>query len=285
MSELSSLADLLAAFELEPVGEGRFVGQNAPNGRDVIFGGQLLAQTIAAATATQPGKEVKTVHAIFARGGDMRSPVDIDIDTMHSGRSFGSTTVTIRQGDRLCARSLVLLHAPEPDTIRHSAELPDVAPPDEAAARSYEFAEWQINVVGGVDVSDPDLVGPPELPVWTRFDGAPDALVTNQELLAYATDGFLIGTSMRPHKGVGQGMAHVALSTGVVSHTLTFHEPFSAASWMLMANEVPYAGRGRTYGRAHVFTEDGRLIASFVQDGMVRAISDDAASRPGGAVL
>jgi acyl-CoA thioesterase II len=109
--------------------------------------------------------------------------------------------------------------------------------------------------------------------------------VTQQELLAYATDGFLIGTAMRPHKGVGQAMAHLALSTGVISHTLTFHEPFSAGQWMLMANEVPYAGRGRTYGRAHVFTEDGRLIASFVQDGMVRALSPDAASRPAGAVL
>jgi acyl-CoA thioesterase-2 len=282
---LARLADLLAAFQLEPVGEGRFVGQNAPNGRDVIFGGQLLAQTIAAATASQPGKEVKTVHAIFARGGDMRSPVDIDVDTMHSGRSFGSATVTVRQGDRLCARSLVLLHAPEPDAIRHGDAAPEVAPPDDTTARSFEFDEWRISIVGNVDLSDPDDVGPPELPVWTRFEGAPDDLLTNQELLAYATDGFLIGTAMRPHAGVSQGMAHVTLSTGVVSHTLTFHEPFSAASWLLLAHEAPYAGRGRTYGRAHVFSEDGRLVASFVQDGMVRGISADAANRPAGAVL
>ena len=239
--------------------------------RDVIFGGQLLGQTIAAATVSQPGKEVKTVHAIFARGGDMRSPVDIDVDTMHTGRSFGSATVTVRQGDRLCARSLVLLHAPEPDAIRHGAALPDVEPPDDANARSFEFEEWRISIAGGVDVSDPDDVGPPELPVWTRFEGAPDDVLTNQELLAYATDGFLIGTAMRPHPGVSQAMAHVSLSTGVVSHTLTFHEPFSAGQWMLLAHEAPYAGRGRTYGRAHVFSEDGRLVASFVQDGMVRA--------------
>jgi len=285
MTDLAHLADLLAAFRLEPVGEGRFVGQNAPNGRDVIFGGQLLGQTIAAATVSQPGKEVKTVHAIFARGGDMRSPVDIDVDTMHSGRSFGSTTITVRQGDRLCARSLVLLHAPEPDAIRHGVPAPDVAPPDEAKARSFEFEEWQISIAGDIDVSDPDDVGPPELPVWTRFVGAPEEGLTNQELLAYATDGFLIGTAMRPHPGVSQSMAHVSLSTGVVSHTLTFHEPFSAGEWMLLAHEAPYAGRGRTYGRADVFTEDGRLVASFIQDGMVRTISADAASRPAGAVL
>jgi acyl-CoA thioesterase II len=66
---------------------------------------------------------------------------------------------------------------------------------------------------------------------------------------------------------------------------LTFHEPFSAGEWMLLAHEAPYAGRGRTYGRADVFTEDGRLVASFIQDGMVRTISADAANRPAGAVL
>jgi acyl-CoA thioesterase-2 len=285
VSELAHLSDLLAAFRLEPVGEGRFVGQNAPNGRDVIFGGQLLAQTIGAATVSQPGKEVKTVHAIFARGGDMRSPVEIDVDTMHSGRSFGSATITMRQGERLCARALVLLHAPEPDAIRHGEPAPDVAPPDEAAARSFEFEEWQISVAGNIDVSDPDDVGPPELPVWIRFRGAPDDPLANQELLAYATDGFLIGTAMRPHAGVSQSMAHVSLSTGVVSHTLTFHEPIAAGDWMLLAHEAPYAGRGRTYGRAHVFSRDGRLVASFVQDGMVRGISADAANRPAGAVL
>jgi acyl-CoA thioesterase-2 len=285
MSGLARLADLLAAFQLEPVGDGRFVGQNAPNGRDVIFGGQLLAQTIGAASLSQPGKEVKTVHAIFARGGDMRSPVDIDVDTMHTGRSFGSATVTVRQGDRLCARSLVLLHAPEPDAIRHAEPAPEVPPPDDAKARSFEFEEWRISIAGDIDVSDPDDVGAPELPVWTRFEGAPADPLTNQELLAYATDGFLIGTAMRPHPGVSQSMAHVSLSTGVVSHTLTFHEPVSAGAWMLLAHEAPYAGRGRTYGRAHVFSQDGGLLASFVQDGMVRAISQDAANRPAGAVL
>ena len=58
----------------------------------------------------------------------------------------------------------------------------------------------------------------------------------------------------------------------MVSHTLTFHEPFCAGDWILLAHESPYAGRGRSYGRANVFTEDGRLVASFVQDNMIRTI-------------
>ena len=85
--------------------------------------------------------------------------------------------------------------------------------------------DWEIRVVGGVDISDPEAVGPAELDVWTRFVGAPDDPAVSQALLAFATDGFLIGTAMRPHPGVGQAQAHRTLSTGVISHTLTFHEP------------------------------------------------------------
>jgi acyl-CoA thioesterase II len=92
--------------------------------------------------------------------------------------------------------------------------------------------------------------------------------------LAYATDGFLIGTAMRPHAGIGQSMAHVSISTSVLSHTLTFHEPVDAGEWHLLAHESPYAGGGRTYGRANIFSQDGRLVGSFVQDNMVRAMPE-----------
>jgi acyl-CoA thioesterase len=79
---------------------------------------------------------------------------------------------------------------------------------------------------------------------------------------------------MRPHAGIGQSMAHVTVGTSVLSHTLTFHEPVDAGEWHLLAHESPYAGAGRTYGRAHIFTQDGRLVGSFVQDNMVRSLPD-----------
>jgi acyl-CoA thioesterase II len=94
--------------------------------------------------------------------------------------------------------------------------------------------------------------------------------VIGQALLAYATDGFLIATAMRPHEGVGQAMSHVSISTSVLSHTLTFHEPVDASQWHLLAQESPYAGRGRSYGRANIFGPGGQVVASFVQDNMIR---------------
>jgi acyl-CoA thioesterase-2 len=78
------------------------------------------------------------------------------------------------------------------------------------------------------------------------FPGGAIEGVTAQALLSYATDGFLIGTAMRPHEGFGQSMSHVSISTSVLSHTLTFHEPIDASQWYLLAHESPYAGRGRS---------------------------------------
>lgn len=273
------LTTLLDALDLKPAGDNHFHARNAGEPRGVVFGGQILGQTIVAAAWAQPDKTVKTVHTIFARGAQIDAPLDIDVDPMHGGRTFGSVTVTVRQGGRLCARSLVLLHQPEDDLIRHGAGVPRVDAPDQTPIREYEFEGYQIGTVGGVDIADPDAVGPAILPVWVRFRDAPDNPLTSQALLAYTSDGFLIGTAMRPHAGVGQAQAHLTISTGVVSHTLTFHEPFSAGEWMLLDHEAPYAGHGRGYGRAHVFTAAGVHVASFVQDSMIRRIPGGQAGR------
>jgi acyl-CoA thioesterase len=262
--------DLVGALALEPVDPDRFLGRHVvANGYGVVFGGQLLAQSLVAALAGHEGKQAKTLHTVFARGASPEEPLDIVVEPMHAGRAFASSTVTISQGDRLCTRSIVLLTADEPDLIRHADPAPTLAPPGDERAGAR--GEWEVRVVDDVDVSDPDLTGPPDLDVWTRFPGAPEDPTTDQALLAFATDGFLIGAAMRPHPGVGQAQAHVTLTTGVISHTITFHEPFAARDWLLLSHHSPYAGRGRSYGRADVFRPDGALVASYVQDAMIRA--------------
>jgi acyl-CoA thioesterase len=268
------------ALVLEPVDSDRYrVEDHIGPANSVVFGGQLLAQSIVAARAGHDDKYVKTIHTVFARAATTDAPVELTVEPTHGGRTFASATVTVAQRDRTCARSLVLLTADEPDFVRHADPAPPTSDPEVATAVGHGAdVGWEIRVVDGVDVSDPDAVGPPQLEVWTRFPDAPGDPSTGQALLAYASDGFLIGTAMRPHEGVGQAQAHVSLSTGVVSHTITFHEPFSAAEWLLLSHHSTYAGRGRCYGRADVFRRDGALVASFVQDGMIRPAGD---SRPG----
>jgi acyl-CoA thioesterase len=265
---MPTIDELLGALALEPTGDGGFAAPSVPGHGGVIFGGQLLGQAIVAAIASHGGKTVKTVHTVFARAGASDASVQIGLDPVHDGRSFASTGVTIRQGERVCARSIVLLTAEEPDLIRHGDPAREVPVPDESAVQ--RDGDWLFQVVGDVDLLDPEAVGPPELDVWTRFEGAPDDPAIAQALVSYATDPFLIAAAMRPHRGVGQSQAHVTLSTGVISHTLTFHEPLPADDWFLLSHHSSYAGRGRVYGRADVFNRDGALAASFVQDAMVR---------------
>jgi acyl-CoA thioesterase II len=201
---------LVGALRLDPVGPDLYRAANADAGHGVIFGGQLMAQAVVAALAGHEGRRVKTLHTVFARSGRPDAPVEIAVERMHAGRAFGSTTVTIRQGDRLVSRSLALLTADEPDFIRHADPAPAVAGPDAGRPPAGgDDGDWQVRVAGDADVNDPAAVGPADLDVWTRFAGAPDDPVVDQALLAFATDGFLIGTAMRPHAGVGQSQAHV----------------------------------------------------------------------------
>jgi acyl-CoA thioesterase-2 len=261
-------AAFLAALDLSPAGDATWTGTNTGEGHGVIFGGQLLAQTIAAAARSGEGKQVRSVQTVFARGGSRDEGVTIRAEPMHAGRSFASVTVSVSQGDRLCCRSLVLLDAPDDDLVRHEVPMPaGVQPPEDDDTGAW----WQVATVGGVQLTDTE-VGPAELGVWTRFPGAPGDLVTSQAMLAYASDGFLIGTAMRPHEGLDQSMAHVTVATTVLTHTISFHDTFDAGEWMLLSHESTFAGSGRAHGRAVVHTGDGRHVASFVQDSMLRAM-------------
>jgi len=200
---------------------------------------------------------------------------------MHDGRAMGSATVSVRQGDRFCARSMVLLSAEEPDLIRHEAPMPLVAGPGESSPSGHDAGWWETRIVGGVDINDPALVGPAELQVWSCAVGAmPADECMHQALLAYATEGFLIATAMRPHQGVGQALAHRTISTSVLSHTVAFHDPVRADAWNLLAMESPHAGRGRSFGRAQIFSADGRHVASFSQENLLRAAPEHAGTAP-----
>lgn len=257
----------LDALDLTSAGDGVFEGTNTGEGHGVIFGGQLLAQTIVAAARSGDGKRVRSVQTVFARGGSRDQGITLQVEPMHAGRSFASMTVSAVQGDRLCCRSLVLLDQPDDDLVRHQAPMPEIGGPPVDAADAW----WQVSTVGGVDLMDA-TPGPAELDVWTRFPGAPEDEVVSQAMLAYASDGFLIGTAMRPHEGLDQSMAHVSVATTVLTHTLSFHDPFHAGDWLLMSQESTHAGSGRAHGRAVVHTADGRHVASFVQDSMLRAM-------------
>ena len=99
-------------------------------------------------------------------------------------------------------------------------------------------------------------------------------MAANQAVLSWTTDGWLIGTAMLPHARIDQDQAHRTISTGVIGHTVNFHDRFRADEWLLLANESIWAGRGRTHGRCTIWTADGRLVATYTQDNLVRSFGD-----------
>ncbi len=270
---MAAVADLVTAMTYDEVEPDRFRFSKVELGeRGVVFGGQILAHLIVAAgAADRTGtKRIKSAHGLFARPVLVESPFDVVVDVLHAGRAFASCSATLWQEGRQCARGLVLLHSPEDDLIRHAPPAPDVEGPEEATRFAEPTLGREVRTVGGIDIQDPDLVRPAETFMWVRVEGVPEDPVLNAALLAHSSAGFLIATAMLPHPGVGQGISHREISTGIIGHTVSFHADVDAGDWVLLANESPWTGQGRAFGRGQAFSRDGELVASYSQEAMIR---------------
>ena len=272
------MSELPATLQVQDLGGGRWSAPHPaddPEGRDVVFSGQVLAQMIMASDANCGSqKEVKSIHAIFARAGTYSAgTMELDLDPMHSGRAWGSDTITAYQGERLLSRGLVLLNSVEPDLMRHSPAMPDVPGPDDAKPNP------SITVFPGAEarmVDAPDAVGAdgsPAMYFWMRHPESYDSVAANQAIVAWTQPGFIIGLAMRPHQEINIADAHTSISTGVISHTAHFHDHADVGQWLLVAQEASYAGNGRVFGSGAVFTQDGGLVSTFAQDSMARGVA------------
>jgi len=164
---------------------------------------------------------------------------------------------------------LLLLDAGAPDTIRGAAEAPDVPPPEACPQLDMGVTGRELRSVDDA-YRRHDEIGPPEIFTWARFRDDPGHEAMHAALLAESTTHWTIAAAMRPHAGVSQAQAHVTLSTGVLATTIAFHDAVDVTEWLLYANPAIYAGRGLVQGDGRVFTRDGRLVASYTIQGMVR---------------
>jgi acyl-CoA thioesterase II len=292
----ASLADLLAVFDVQPVDAGstQYVGTSESRGRNVVEGSQLLGQAMVAASKALPGRTVRSAHGLFAGAANPASPIEFTVAPVRAGRSFASAVVTLGQGGRDCATATILLDRPEADLIRH--DHPGGAPADgliggpgpsgspsggpeaayAAAINPVPFRDLRIS--GVRDHNSPDEVGPPVLDAWLRYDALPDRDDLRRALLTHYTGDLSIATAMRAHAGIGTAQAHQTVSTAVMTIGVTFHDPIDWDGWLRYHHESTFAGAGMAYARGQVLTEDGRIIASFTQDSMIRAFAPNAAS-------
>jgi acyl-CoA thioesterase II len=268
------MSDIPELLTLADVGERRyevFQPAESAEGRDVVFSGQLLGQMMMASDRAAGGaKDIRSVHAIFARAGTYTKPIELEVDSMHAGRTWASDTVTATQAGRLLCRSMILLNTVDPDLMRHDPEAPQgvPGPEDVAPASGQAFPGAEIRPIPG----EATVGGVPVEMAWHRFDRPLDSQAASQAILVWATCGNIIGLGMRPHsEQVRIQDAHRTLSTGVIAHTIHFTDPFDVSKWLLMVTEATKAANGRVFGGGRVFTEDGSLVAVFHQDSMAKA--------------
>jgi acyl-CoA thioesterase-2 len=269
------LANLIDRMTLRDAGENRFEGDNLELDYRRVFGGQILAQTIAALRQCAAGKSLKSLWQQFPREGDVALAMTYDVTVHQAGRTFATLGVQATQQGKLISVAAASLHAPE-DGLGHPAEMPAVPGPDAARPVAIDMIPWELRVIGDADLNTPE-VHPPRYQWWMRTPsvtdlGADDSDWTHQALLAHATDLTVIGTALLPVDGLSQADTGTKFHSAVTSHTLWFHQSFRMDEWVLVDQHSPVLAGSRGWGRGDVWTQDGRLVASFAQESMIRPL-------------
>ncbi|WP_171166195.1 acyl-CoA thioesterase II [Streptomyces sp. I05A-00742] len=290
MSEpITPLQDLLLLLDLERVEEDIFRGTSRPALIPRVFGGQVAAQALVAAGRTVPGDRLPhSLHAYFLRPGDPGAPIVYTVDRIRDGRSFTTRrVVAVQRGRPIFHLSASFQtheeglehqerapYAPDPLTLPTAAEmLPRYA--DRFA--SPDVVDRLLEARAAVDlryVDDPPFArfGEPREPksqVWFRTNGklADDPLL-HVCLATYVSDMTLLDSVLLAHGRGGWAVGDVVGAS--LDHAMWFHRPFRADEWLLYDQESPTSQGGRALARGRIFTQDGQLAVSVIQEGLVR---------------
>ncbi|MGH3803296.1 MAG: acyl-CoA thioesterase II [Pseudonocardiaceae bacterium] len=275
---------LVALLDLERIEDDIFRGVSPPESPVRVFGGQVAGQALVAAGRTVPPERgVHSLHAYFIRAGDPRVPIVYDVDRIRDGRSFTTRrVVAIQHGKAIFVLSASFQLTEQ--GLDHADVMPEVAPPEQ-----LDDLETWAHRAGDTAITrlprpfDLRYVTPPvwagmgdetksgeHQRLWLRVDGVlPDDPLVHVCVLAYASDLTLLWSVAAGHgHALGQDMVAASLD-----HAMWFHRPFRVDDWVLHDCASPSATGGRGLATGRFFSRDGRLIASVVQEGLVRVRS------------
>ena len=285
----SAVEELLSLLRLERLEDNLFRGQSRDIGTRYVFGGQVLGQALSAAQQTVEGdRAAHSLHAYFLRAGDIAKPIVYNVERARDGSSFSVRRVVAIQHGQPIFNCSVSFQIAEPG-VEHQLPMPAVprpqdiepAPPLPAAelARLPPKLQRWFGRSGPFEfrhVYPRDELNPPKRPpfqqVWFRLAHAiGDNPALHRALLAYSSDFHLIGTTMFPH-GISFLQRNVQVAS--LDHAMWFHRPFRVDEWLLYSCDSPTAQGARGLARGMIYTEDGRLIASTAQEGLIRLRSE-----------
>jgi len=262
------LTELLDLLDLEVIEHNIFRGFH-PEGRTRrLFGGQIIAQALVAAMRTVPDDRLPhSLHAYFLRPGDPTVPALFDVERIRDGRSFTTRRIVVIQNGRAIFNMDASFQVPE-QGLEHQVEMHRFTPPDESeiveALRQRPFLSWREDHKRLLDESPQE----PVQHLWIKGNGiAPDDERLNMALLAYQSDEALLGTARLPHRGKFDRQRMQVTS---LDHSIWFHRPVSVNDWLLYSVESPVAGGARGFTRGTIHTADGILVASCMQEGLIR---------------
>jgi acyl-CoA thioesterase-2 len=278
------LQDLITLLKLERIEDNIFRGESRDIGSAQVFGGQVVGQALTAASYTVEDREVHSLHAYFLRRGDMQAPIVYEVDRARDGGSFSNRRVVAIQHGRPIFNMAASFQSHE-SGLEHQFRMPAVAGPDGLADVTDIPAEDLVRIPGKmrrfltakrpfefrlVEPMDLDVPrkAPPFQNLWIKtVDLLPDDPDLHRNLLAYVSDYQLLSTATIPH-GIRFGIDEVQMAS--LDHGMWFHRPFRADEWLLYSMDGPSASGARGLARGHFFSADGALVASTVQEGLVR---------------
>ena len=267
-SGLGPLERLMVLLDLEPIERDLFRGFHPPDRNRRLFGGQIIAQALVAAMRTTDlDRSPHSLHAYFLRPGDPNVPALFEVDRIRDGKSFNTRRIKVIQSGRAIFNMDVSFHLEEPG-LSHQDEMPDLTPPDESrlvdGLRQRPFLSFREDHKRLLEDAPQD----PVQRVWIKANGAaPEDRRLHLALLAYESDEALLGTARMPHRGQYD---REKMQVASLDHSIWFHQPVDVIDRLLSTLDSPAADGARGYTRGSVFTADGKLIASCMQEGLIR---------------
>jgi acyl-CoA thioesterase-2 len=289
------VAALVASLDLEARGDDVFEAQSVERDRPRLFGGELLAQLLAAGARTVKDRACRALHAHFLSPGDPARPLEYRVRRVRDGRRVAEREVAAWQGRREIALALVSFSAEQADPLAYQREaMPDVPGPEGLASeldarravahrfddgdRVWLLAERAVEVrqARPVPLFDPPAL-PPAADTWIRaLSRLPDDPVLHCALLAYASDLTLLDIACQPR---GMSWTDRRVEQASLDHAMWFHRPFRMDEWLLYAQRAESLLAGRALVRGAVFARDGALVASVAQEGLSRLAAGHPAER------
>jgi len=280
------LADLVTLLTLEQLEVDLYRGRRSRTSLQRVFGGQVAGQALVAAGSTvDPARGVHSLHAYFLRPGDPSVPIVYAVDRTRDGRSFSTRRVVATQrGSTIFTLTASFTLAAE--GLEHQDDMPVVPSPESLPSTRERMAPyvgerpawWQLpRPIDLRYVGDPPRVAlereeptPPRSQVWFRAAGSlPDDPLLHVCVLTYASDMSLLDSAILPHR-IAYGYSSMSMAS--LDHAVWFHRPFRADEWLLYDQESPTASAARGLGRGRIFSADGRLVCTVVQEGLIRVL-------------